>query len=236
MFLTLSQNISGPTKFLKFHVFTVFPDTFQFLPREFLIFVCQYSRHMSCLTVYIYHFFSFFSVSHHIPVPNMWDSHFPRLSVFSTYSRHYSACASFHTFLRFLALFQVLLCTYLIFHVFDSFSKYFRSYNVSKIPRFQVFLDTFQFLPREFFIFICQYSCHMSCPTVYIHQFSCFSVFLAIFQLLSCEILIFLVCQFSSHIPGPTVCVSHFSRFSAFLAIFPVLQCVCLIFQVFPLF
>jgi hypothetical protein len=39
----------------------VFLDIFQFLPCEFLIFVCQYCCHMSCLTVYIYPF-SHFSV------------------------------------------------------------------------------------------------------------------------------------------------------------------------------
>jgi hypothetical protein len=67
---------------------------------------------------------------------------------------------------------------------------------------------------------------------VYIHLFSCFSLFLAIFQVLQCEILIFLVCLFFRHITGPTVWVSHFSRFLCFLAIFQVLPCWFLIFLV----
>ena len=63
-------------------------------------------------------------------------------------------------------------------------------------------------------------------------HFASFSVFLAIFQVLSCEFLIFLVGQFSRHIPGPTVCVFHFARFSVFLAIFQVLPCEFLIFPI----
>ena len=67
---------------------------------------------------------------------------------------------------------------------------------------------------------------------MYIHVFSLFSLFLAIFQVLQCEFLIFLVCQFFRHITGPTVWVSHFSRFLRFLAIFQVLPCLFLIFLV----
>ena len=77
-----------------------------------------------------------------------------------------------------------------------------------------------------------QFSCHMPGPTLYIYNFLCFSVFLAIFQVLPCEILIFLVSQFFRHITGPTVWVSHFSRFLRFLAIFQVLPCLFLIFLV----
>ena len=128
----------------------------------------------------------------------------------SIYISHFSC------FCLFLEIFQVLQCF--------SFSTFFRVSWHIPVPT------------CEFLIFFCQYSRHMSCPTVYIYHFSHFSVFLAIFQFLSCEILIFLICQFSRNIPGPTVCVSHFPRFSAFLVIFPVLQCMCLIFQVFSLF
>ena len=63
-------------------------------------------------------------------------------------------------------------------------------------------------------------------------HFASFSVFLAIFQVLSCEFLIFLVGQFSRHIPGPTVCVFHFARFSVFLTIFQLLTCEFLIYFV----
>ena len=157
----------------------------------------------------------FFSVSHHIPGPTMFVSHFPRLSVFSTFSRSYNACVSFYTFFRFLALFQVLECTFLILQGFDSFSKYFRSYNICDFTRFSVFLAIFHLLPCEFLICVCQFSRHMSCPTVYIyhfHVFQCFSPYSRTYHV-----------RFS------------FSTFVSFLAIFQVLQCVCLIFQVISL-
>ena len=59
-------------------------------------------------------------------------------------------------------------------------------------------------------------SWHIPNPRLCISHFPRFSVFLAIFQVLPCEFLIFLVCQFSRHIPGYTVCVSHFPRFFQF--------------------
>jgi hypothetical protein len=87
---------------------------------------------------------------------------------------------------------------------------------------------------------------------VYIYHFSCFSIFLLIFNYLKSVILIFCDFQFSRHISGPTVCIYHFSRFSvislffksssvcfsfsmifSFLAIFHVLQWTFLIFQLF---
>ena len=154
--------------------------------------------------------------SSHIPGPTMFVSHFPRLSVFSTYSRYYSACVSFLSFFRFLALLQVLVCTFFIFPVFDSFSKYFRSYNVSHFPRYSVFLDILQFSPCEFLIFVCQYFRHMSCPTMYIYHFlvfQCFSPYSSSYHV-----------RFS------------FSSFVSFIAIFQVRHCVCLLFMVFSLF
>ena len=69
------------------------------------------------------------------------------------------------------------------------------------------------------------YSVHFS----FLH----FSVFLAIFQVLPGDSLIFFVGQFSCHIPGPTGCISYFSSFSLFLAIFQVLRCVCVSFSTF---
>jgi hypothetical protein len=64
-------------------------------------------------------------------------------------------------------------------------------------------------------------------------SFSPFISFLAIFQVLQCKFLNFLVGQVSRHIPGPIVCISHFARFSEFLTIFQVKQCLCLIFHEF---
>jgi hypothetical protein len=58
-------------------------------------------------------------------------------------------------------------------------------------------------------------SSHILGPTVCVSHFERFSLFLAIFQVLPSEFLIFLLCQFF------------------FFAIFPVLQCLCLIFHFF---
>ena len=86
-------------------------------------------------------------------------------------------------------------------------------------------------------------SCHSPVPTVCVSHFSHFSVFLTIFQLLTCEFLIYFVSFFRNN-PVPIVCVSHFpcfsvfstcsrsysvyffhfSRFSVFLGIFQVLS------------
>ena len=116
--------------------------------------------------------------SSHIPGPTMCVSHFPRLSVFSTYSRHYSACVSFHTFFRFLGLFQVLVCTFLNFHVFDSFSKYYWSYNVSHFHIFQCFLTYSSFYNVSFsFSFVSILAiCHvLQCTFIIFLVFQCFS-------------------------------------------------------------
>jgi hypothetical protein len=78
-------------------------------------------------------------------------------------------------------------------------------------------------------------SCHISCPTMWVspflrfsfsHQtsgptvcvshFTRFSVFLAIFLVILCEFLLFLICQFSLHIPDITVCYFQFSNFQCF--------------------
>jgi hypothetical protein len=80
---------------------------------------------------------------------------------------------------------------------------------------FLTFLAKFQVLQGTFF------------------YFSPFSVFLAIFQFLPCEFLIFLLGHFTHHTPGPTLCISHFSRFSVFLAIFQIIHRLCLIIQFF---
>ena len=58
-------------------------------------------------------------------------------------------------------------------------------------------------------------SCHSPVPTVCVSHFSYFSVFLTIFQLLTCEFLIYFVSFFRNN-PVPIVCVSHFPCFSVF--------------------
>jgi hypothetical protein len=116
---------------------------------------------------------------------------------------------------NFLAICQVLQCAFLIFHGFQCFSPYSRSYSVRfHCPRFSIF-------------------CHIPSTTVCISHFQSFSVLLAIFQIQDCMSLIFQVFHFSRHIPCPTVCISHFPCFSVFRAIFQVFQCAFLIFHVF---
>ena len=73
---------------------------------------------------------------------------------------------------------------------------------------------------------------HIPGPTVCVTHFSRFSVFLPIFHVLPCEVLIFLISQFSRHIPGPNVCVSHFPRFSVFSP-YSRTNCVCFSFSTF---
>jgi putative Ca2+/H+ antiporter (TMEM165/GDT1 family) len=97
---------------------------------------------------------------------------------------------------------------------------------------------------------------HITCSTVCVSQFPCFSAFLAIYHVLQCAFIIFHLFQWfwpnpmfysvcfsfliffsvSCHIPCSTVCVSHFLCFSAYLAIYQVLQCTFIIFQVFSVF
>ena len=96
----------------------------------------------------------FFSFPHHISCPKGCISHFPWFSVFSPNSRSYSVHFSFSTFFsvsrhnagptvyfshfsRFsvlLAIFHIIQCAFLIFHLFTRFSgflPYSMSYNVN---------------------------------------------------------------------------------------------------------
>jgi len=123
------------------HIFQCFLPYFMSYHVIFLIFfVCQFSRH--------------------IPGPTVCDSHFPPFPIFSPQSRSYSVCFSFSTFFSFLAIFQVLLCTFLIFHVFSQF------------------LSIFLILPGIFRIFLlCQFSHHIPGPSVCVSHFTRFSIF-----------------------------------------------------------
>ena len=89
-------------------------------------------------------FSTFLSVSRHIPGQTVFVSHFPRFSVFSPYSRSNSVFVSFFTFFSFLAIFHVLECEFLIFHVFQ-FSRHNPGSIVciSHFSRFSVFLAIF---------------------------------------------------------------------------------------------
>ena len=187
----------------------------------------------------IFHGFHF---SCHIPGHAVFVSHFPRFSVFCLNSRSYSINFSFSTnfiischilgptvnisqfprFSLFLAIFQLIHCLCLIFHVFQVFFfcvflPLSRSYSV-RFTLFQVF----------------QFSCHIPAPKVWISHFPHFTVFFAIFHSLQYVYLIFHVFQFSCHILGPWLCISHFPPFLVFLAILKALPCEFLIFFRFP--
>jgi hypothetical protein len=153
-------------------------------------------------------------------------------------------CVSFSTLFRFLPVFQVLQCIFLIFYVFNFSSPYSRFSGECLI--FQVFqfsrhipdptvsvvhyphLSVFSPYSRSYSVCVSfstffQLSRHIPCPTVYISHFARFSVILAIFQVLKFWLLIFHVIQFFHHSQGPTGCFLHFVCFSVFLAIIQVL-------------
>jgi hypothetical protein len=179
----------------------------------------------------------FFSVSRRIPGQTVFASH----------------C----TFFSFLAIILVLHCVFPILQVFQCFSIYSRSYSVcfsfsiifSFWPysityivhfSFSMFWSVSRLIPGQtLFILIfhiCHFSRHIPVPTLCVSHFPCFSVFLAILQVLSCEFLFSFIFQFYHLIPGPAVYISQFSPFSVFLTIFPVLHFVRIIFLVFQFF
>ena len=125
---------------------------------------------------------------------------------------------SFSVIFSFLAIFQVLQCAFLIFHVFQWF-RHFSSplVCVSYFPWFSVLLPcsmsySWPFSFSSFF----SIPCHISRPNGCISHFPHFRV--------------------SCHLPGPTLCIYHFSCFSIFLVIFHYLKSVILNFFDFQFF
>ena len=190
-------------------------------------------------------YFIFFSVSSSIVGCTVFVSHFARFSVI--FAIFQALPCEFLIFLLcqvLLDIFQVLQCLCSIFHFFQWFLPYSRSYHISfSFSSFDIFLAIFQVLKwvcipfhvfqffqhilvpvmwiSLFFFFIFQFYRHIPGPTVCISYFPPFSVFLAIFQVLQCvshftHFTVFL------HMPGPTMFISHFSSFSVFLALFHV--------------
>jgi hypothetical protein len=126
---------------VQFSFSTFFSDfvIFQVVKWMFLIFHdFQFSCLILCPTVYISKFstfFSFLAIFHvlkcvflnfldfqfslHIPGPTVCISHFSSFSESSSFFKSSSGCFSFSMILSFLAIFQVLQCAFLIFHVFQ---------------------------------------------------------------------------------------------------------------------
>jgi hypothetical protein len=230
-----SRHISGPKVYISFSRFSVFLVIFQIIQCFCLLFhVFQFCHNNTRPIVCISHI-SRFSLSHHIPDPKVCVSHFARFSVF-------------------FSIFHVLPCEFLIFLVFQFFSPYYRSYNVSfSLSLLISVLAIFHVLKCAFLIFHvfqCFSPYSRSCSVCV--SFFTFISFLATIQFLQCVFFVLHLFTVSRHIPGPTVCVSHLARFSVllaifnvlpwcfsfssfvhFLAIFQVLQCEFLIFHVF---
>ena len=177
-------------------------------------------------------FTRFFLVSCHTTGQTMFVSHFP-------------------CFFSFLTIIQVLECVFLIFHVFDCFWPYSRSYSVfpSFVPH-----NRSNNVCISFSMFF-QFSHHDPGSRVCISHFSRFWLFLTVFQVIECLCLILQLLTFSRNNTGPTLCISRFyvshcflphsrsysvcfsfSTIFIFLSILQVLQCAFLIFPVFECF
>jgi hypothetical protein len=66
----------------------------------------------------VWHIFHILHFSSHTPGPTVYISHFSHYSLFLAISTSYSVCFPFCSFSVFLAIFQVLPCEFLIFHLF----------------------------------------------------------------------------------------------------------------------
>ena len=107
-----------------------------------------------------------------------------------------------------------------IFHVFQCFLPYSRSYNVQF--SFSTFFSVSRHIPVLQYVFLIFPDSHIPGPEVCFSFFPCFSVFLPYPDPKVC-VSHFLLFQFSCHITGPTLCVYHFPCFSVFLAIIQVI-------------
>ena len=128
-FFSVSRHFPCPTvcvsNFPRFSVFSPYRRSYtgHFSFSRFLSGSC----HVPCQTVFVYHF-RHFQFSLHIPCPTVYNSHFSR-------------------FLVFLAIFQVIQCLCLIFHVFV-FYRHITGPTVciSHFSCFSLFLPIFQVL------------------------------------------------------------------------------------------
>jgi hypothetical protein len=115
-----------------FLCFSVFLAIFQALQSLCLLFnVFQFSSHNpGQVLLCVFHIFHDFLFSHHTLVPAVFISHFPCFSVFHAIFQVKQCFGLVSTFFRFPSIFQVLQCSFLIFHLFLSFSQNFTSYSI----------------------------------------------------------------------------------------------------------
>ena len=149
----------------------------------------SYSIHFS--------FSTFFSVSCHIPGLPVCVSHIFHVFQVSCIIPSPTVCIShFLCFAVFLALFQILECPFIIFHVFQCFSPYSSSY-----------IELFSF--SKFFTV----SCHIPGHAVFLSHFPRFSLFSPNSKSYCMHFSFSTIFIVSRHILGPTVSISHFPRF-----------------------
>ena len=181
----------------------------------------------------------FFSVSSSILGRTVFVSHFARFSVF--FAIFQALPCEFLIFLLcqfLLHIIQVLPCLCSIFHVFQWFLPYSRSYHISfSFSSFDIFLAIFQVLKWVCIPFhVFQFFQHILVPVMWISLFFFhFPVLSPYSRSYSVHFLFSTLFSFSRHIPGLTVCISFYTFYS-FFGIFQVLQCSFLIFQVFQCF
>jgi hypothetical protein len=126
-FFQFSRHIIGQTVFWShFLPFSIFLAIFPVLLWEFLMyFIFQFFAIFQVLQCTLLIFCLIQCFSPYLG-QTVFVSHFPRFSVFLPYSRSNTVCVSFSTFFSFLAIFQVLECGSLTFHVFLCFLPYSR--------------------------------------------------------------------------------------------------------------
>jgi len=252
MFFTVSRHIPAHTLFVshfaRFSGF-VFSGFFFVVVVLFLFFLplsSSYSVHFTffrILGIFYFLVFAFFF--------------FQVLQCFSPYSMSYNVCVSFSAFFGFLAIFRVLQCVFLIFHIsmflaifqdllceffiFFSFSRFIAlclqcaslifhifQYNSTYYRYYSVRISFSKFLIFLTIIHV------LKCAFLIFHVFQCFFLiffYFAIFQVLECVFLIFHVFQCFSPFSISFSVHSSFFRFYCFLTLFQVLKCMFLIFH-----
>ena len=215
-----------------------FLRTFQVIECLCLIFhVFQFPPHNPGTTVCF--FFIYLVIYHFLPYSRSYScvSHFPWFYIFMPYSRSSSVHFSFtrfflvscHTtgqtmfvshfpcFFSFLTMIQGLECVFLIFHVFDCFWPYSRSYSVCvSFCNFLHFLAIIQVLHCVCIVStFLTVSCHIPGPTVCVSHFPQFSFFSPYSRSYSVHFLFSPFLSVSRQFSLNSVCVS-FPRFSIF--------------------
>ena len=149
MLSSVSCHIQGQTGFVSpFSRFSVFMPYFMSYNVNFSF--STFFSSLAIIQVYCvyFSFFMFFSVSSRIPGRTVFVSHFARFSVF--FAIFQALPCEFLIFLLcqfLLDIFQVSQCLCSIFHVFQWFLPYSRSYHVSfSFSSFEIFLAIFQVL------------------------------------------------------------------------------------------